>query len=106
MQNVGADPMATNTLVVTASKNDDVCTAGKNVGTDERARMQNVGADPMATNTLVVTAGKNDDVWTAGKNVAKLEINHADAISIYDVLRADKIVVEEAAFDTLNARFQ
>lgn len=68
--------------------------------------LKNVGVDVMREHTLVVTAAKNESVQVAGKNIEKLAINTADALQVYDVLRADRIVVEEAAFDVINSAYQ
>ncbi len=41
----------------------------------------------------------------AGRNVAKLAINTADKINIFDVLNADQIVVEDAALAHVQATY-
>jgi ribosomal protein L4 len=44
-------------------------------------------------------------VLLAGRNVAKLAINTADKINIFDVLNADQIVVEDAALAHVQATY-
>ena len=39
----------------------------------------------------------------AGRNVEKLAINTADKISVFDVLNADKIIIEHAALEHINS---
>ena len=43
-----------------------------------------------------------DNVLMSARNVEKLEVNFASAVRVYDVLRADKIVIEEEALAYLN----
>lgn len=38
-----------------------------------------------------------DNVLMSARNIEKLEVNFASAVRVYDVLRADKIVIEEEA---------
>jgi hypothetical protein len=38
----------------------------------------------------------------SARNIEKLEVNFASAVRVYDVLRADKIVIEEEALAYLN----
>ena len=64
-----------------------------------------VGVDPMAVYTLLITAEHNEKVFRAGRNIGRMQINNAHNLRIYDVLRADKIIVEAAALDTINSRF-
>jgi large subunit ribosomal protein L4 len=64
-----------------------------------------VGVDPMEEYTLIVTAGRNAAVERCGKNVRKLLINSDANLRVYDVLRADKIIFEEGALQTVIERF-
>ncbi len=64
--------------------------------------LDRVGADP-ARKTLLVLGAADETVMRAGRNVARLAINTADAIKVYDVLNADTIVMERAAFDAVAA---
>jgi large subunit ribosomal protein L4 len=66
----------------------------------------NVGVDVMKTHTLLITADRNPNIEVAGKNVAKLALNTANCLQVYDVLRADKIIIEKAALDFLNEKYQ
>lgn len=65
-----------------------------------------LGVDLMRTYTLLVTADENAAAERAGKNIARLTINKASALQVYDVLRADKIIVEEAALAIWSERYQ
>lgn len=38
-----------------------------------------------------------DNVQMSARNIEKLQVNFASAVRVYDVLRADKIVIEEEA---------
>lgn len=57
------------------------------------------------TKTLLVLAEPNEMVMRAGRNVAKLAINTADAIQVFDVLNADVIVMEKAALEKVQALY-
>lgn len=61
------------------------------------AMLEKCGVDVMERKVLLITKEKSEEVLLAGRNVAKLAINSADAISVFDVLNADKIVIESAA---------
>lgn len=55
---------------------------------------------------MVLTCGaavlQVDNVLMSARNIEKLEVNFASAVRVYDVLRADKIVIEEEALAYLN----
>lgn len=55
--------------------------------------------------TLLVLAAADEAVMRAGRNVAKLAINTADAIQVFDVLNADTIVLEKAALEAVKAAY-
>lgn len=55
--------------------------------------------------TLLVLAAADETVMRAGRNVAKLAINTADAIQVFDVLNADTIVMEKAALEAVKAAY-
>uniref|UniRef100_A0A7S0WZE2 Large ribosomal subunit protein uL4c n=1 Tax=Chlamydomonas leiostraca TaxID=1034604 RepID=A0A7S0WZE2_9CHLO len=59
--------------------------------------LEKVGADATERKVLLITKEANEHVTLAGRNVAKLFINTASAIKIFDVLRADHIVIEADA---------
>ena len=65
-----------------------------------------MGVDLMTTYTLIVTAAENKEVKVTGNNVAKLTINSAQSLQIYDVLRADKIIIEAGALEHMNSFYQ
>ena len=62
------------------------------------------GADSSKKTLLIVNEGY-DHVVMAGRNVAKLAINTADKINIFDVLNADQIVVEAPALATVQSLY-
>ena len=51
------------------------------------------------TNCLLITNGKNKIVYRSGRNIEKLVINSTEHINVYDILRADKIVIEKGALE-------
>ena len=53
--------------------------------------------------TLLITREVNEAIALAGRNIEKLAINTADMISVFDVLNADKIIIEHAALEHINA---
>ncbi|KAF6259405.1 hypothetical protein COO60DRAFT_1626075 [Scenedesmus sp. NREL 46B-D3] len=55
--------------------------------------------------TLLVLAAADEAVLRAGRNVAKLAINTADAIQVFDVLNADTIVMERGALEAVRAAY-
>ena len=48
---------------------------------------------------LLITNVHLPKVFMSARNVDKLKLNTADALKVYDVLRADKIVIEKSAFE-------
>lgn len=48
---------------------------------------------------LVITAEADANLTLSARNVEKVKLNTANAIRVYDVLRADKIVIEKGALD-------
>lgn len=65
-----------------------------------------LGVDVMSTHTLLITADDNKEVQVAGKNIAKLQINTANCLQMYDVLRADRIIIEQGALEFINTFYQ
>ena len=49
------------------------------------------------TKTLVVTAAADQNVVRSGRNIAGCEVTFANLLNTYDVLNADKLVVDQAA---------
>ena len=55
---------------------------------------------------LVVTKDDaNVDLYLAGRNLPGLEFNTADRLNLVEVLRADRILVEESALTAINERY-
>jgi len=65
-----------------------------------------MGVDVNTTPTLLVTASANKDIFISARNVPRLQVNQADHLQMYDVLRADKIIVEQGALDYINSYYQ
>ena len=61
-----------------------------------------VGCDCKA---LVVTAEKNDNVVKSGRNIPGCEVTFANLINVYDVVNANKLVVDQAALKTIEEVF-
>jgi large subunit ribosomal protein L4 len=59
-----------------------------------------LGASP-EEHTLLILNEQEDNVQISARNVEFVEVNFAQAVRVYDVLRADKIVVEEEALKYL-----
>ena len=55
--------------------------------------------------TLVVTAEKNDTVIKSGRNIPGCEITFANLINVYDVVNANKLVVDQAALAKIEEVF-
>ena len=47
---------------------------------------------------LLVVNEPSKELELSARNVEKLKVNNVEALNVYDVLRADKIVMEETAF--------
>jgi ribosomal protein L4 len=60
---------------------------------------------PTDKKTLLILAAANESIHRAGRNVAKLAINSADAIKVFDVLNADVIVMEKGALAAVSAAY-
>lgn len=60
--------------------------------------LSKVGA-PADKKVLLVLSSWDEAVVRAGRNVAKLSINTADRLQVFDILNADVLVFEKAAFE-------
>ena len=49
------------------------------------------------TKTLVVTAEADQNVVKSGRNIAGCQVTFANLLNVYDVLHADKLVVDQAS---------
>ena len=47
---------------------------------------------------LLILSEQSPNIELSARNVEKLRLNTVDRLNVYDVLRADKIVVEDSAF--------
>ena len=50
-----------------------------------------------STKTLVVTAEVDQNVVKSGRNIAGCQVTFANLLNVYDVLHADKLVVDQAS---------
>ena len=55
--------------------------------------------------TLVVTAAPDQNVVRSGRNIAGCEVPFANLLNTYDVLHADKLVVDQAALQKIQEVF-
>lgn len=69
------------------------------------AKLESIGVFPMEEKVLLVVAEPTEAVALSARNVENLSVNRAEAVRIYDLLNADRIVVESRALDFLNAQF-
>ena len=58
------------------------------------AFLNNVGC---STKTLVVTAEADQNVVKSGRNIVGCQVTFANLLNVYDVLNADKLVVDQAS---------
>ena len=56
--------------------------------------------------TLVVTDRVDRNLKLASRNVPNVEIEPADSVNVYELLRFDKIVTTKAALEKLRARLE
>ena len=61
-----------------------------------------VGADKKA---LVVTAAPDQNVVKSGRNIPGCEITFANLLNVYDIVKADKLVVDQAALRKIEEVF-
>ena len=61
-----------------------------------------VGCD---TKTLVVTAAPDMNVIKSGRNIAGCEVTFANVINVYDVINANKLVVDKASLAKIEEVF-
>ena len=61
-----------------------------------------VGCD---TKTLVVTAAPDANVIKSGRNIAGCEVTFANVINVYDVINANKLVVDKASLAKIEEVF-
>ena len=69
---------------------------------DFAAFLKAVGAD---TKALVVTAAPDMNVVKSGRNIPGCEITFANLINVYDVINANKLVVDKAALAKIEEVF-
>lgn len=66
------------------------------------AFLKAVGCD---TKTLVVTAAPDANVVKSGRNIAGCVVTFANQLNVYDVVNADKLVVDQAALAKIEEVF-
>ena len=66
------------------------------------AFLNKVGCD---TKTLVVTAAPDANVVKSGRNIAGCVVTFANQLNVYDVVNADKLVVDQAALAKIEEVF-
>ncbi len=68
------------------------------------ALLAKLGAEP-GRKTLIITAEENEAVNLAARNVPKVMVNSASALKVFDILHADKIMIESAALEFIAAMY-
>jgi large subunit ribosomal protein L4 len=66
------------------------------------AKLEAVGANPTEEKTLLIVSEPSENVYMSGRNVEFLAINVANAVQVYDVLGASKVVIEKSALEYIN----
>jgi large subunit ribosomal protein L4 len=61
------------------------------------AKLRGLGVDPEAEKVLLVLTAPSEALYLSARNVPKLAINPASALQVYDVLAADRVLVEAGA---------
>ena len=61
-----------------------------------------VGCD---TKTLVVTANADQNVVKSGRNIPGCEVTFANLLNVYDIVNANKLVVDKAALAKIEEVF-
>ncbi len=51
---------------------------------------------------LFVTAGNNENIYKSAKNITGTKVVAADNLNTYDILNANKVVISEGSFETIN----
>ena len=54
---------------------------------------------------LVITAAPDENVVKSGRNIPGCEITFANLINVYDIVNADKLVVDQAALAKIEEVF-
>ncbi len=93
---LSAKAAETNLVVIDSIKMDAPKTA------QFAAFLKAVGCD---TKTLVVTACADTNVVKSGRNIPGCEITFANLLNVYDVLNANKLVVDKAALQKIEEVF-
>ena len=57
------------------------------------------------TKTLVVTANADQNVVKSGRNIPGCEVTFANLLNVYDIVNANKLVVDNAAFQKIEEVF-
>lgn len=58
---------------------------------------------PTERNILIVLAKQNEKVWKAAQNLQNVQVILADSLNVVDVLKAQTVIVEEAALEVIEA---
>ena len=67
------------------------------------SRLAALGADPMTQHVLVIADLVSENLVRAAKNVERLTVNRAGALNAREILKADRVVIEEGALAAINA---
>lgn len=61
-----------------------------------------LGLDLEKEHVLLIVDDMTDALHRSGRNIRNLQFNKASALSTYDILRADRIVMDKASLDFVN----
>lgn len=68
------------------------------------AGMAALGIDLESEHALLIVSELFPNLKLASRNLDKLKVNTIDALNAYDILRADKIVIEQSALKYIQVR--
>jgi len=66
------------------------------------SKLEAVGASPVDEKTLLILNEPSENVYFSGRNIEFLAINLANAVQLFDVLGASKIIIEKSALEYIN----
>ena len=54
---------------------------------------------------LLVLSEESRNIYLSGRNIPKMEVIMASDLNTYDILNADKLLIQEGAIDIINEHF-
>ena len=65
--------------------------------------LKNIGADRTA---VIVTKGSNENVLRSSGNLQMVEVTTSDLLSVYDIVKCDKLVVTADAVKSIEEAYR